>query len=166
MCIYSLIVSTLSLSNVPLHFNRIKIPCIIGTCFCDHLTPIWRWAYCVLECWVCRFTFCPKRERGEVWLVNRTRACRRRPGFFCFNKEDPYWLGEYSTYFLITGIGLVMWYLELHNCDFKGIGPSAIIKYISSLIAKKNSPPSNDQSDLGSRYDDYSNDQSDRNWRF
>ncbi|XP_011439033.3 uncharacterized protein [Magallana gigas] len=98
-------------------FRKFKIPMVFGDCLCDHLTPIWRWSYFVLECWVCRFTYCPKRERGEVWLVNRMRMLRRRPGFLCLNKEDPYFLGVYFPYFFILTVCVFLSLMGTYNCS-------------------------------------------------
>lgn len=97
--------------------NRFKIPMVFGDCLCDHLTPIWRWSYFVIECWVCRFTYCPKRDRGEVWFVNRMRMLRRRPGFLCLNKEDPYFLGVYFPYFFILTVCVFLSLMGTYNCS-------------------------------------------------
>lgn len=100
-----------------LFLNRFKIPLVCGDCICDHLTPIWRWSYFVLECWFCRFTYCPKRERGEVWFVNRMRMLRRRPGFLCLNKEDPYFLGVYFPYFFTLAVCVSLGLLGTYICS-------------------------------------------------
>lgn len=97
--------------------RKFKIPLVFGDCICDHLTPIWRWSYFVLECWICRFTYCPKRERGEVWFVNRMRMLRRRSGFLCLNKEDPYFLGVYFPYFFTMAVCAFLGLLGMYNCS-------------------------------------------------
>lgn len=105
------------LDNILCFCRKFKIPLVCGDCICDHLTPIWRWSYFVLECWFCRFTYCPKRERGEVWFVNRMRMLRRRPGFLCLNKEDPYFLGVYFPYFFTLAVCVSLGLLGTYICS-------------------------------------------------
>ncbi|XP_061179467.1 uncharacterized protein LOC133188103 [Saccostrea echinata] len=109
---------------------KIPLPCFLGYCILDHCTPVWRWMYCVLECWIGRLTICPKKERGEVWYVNRARRCRRRPGFFCINKEDPFWLGEYTMFILGLATVLTVYYVSIYLCFLPGAG----IKKLETLL--------------------------------
>ncbi|XP_061180344.1 uncharacterized protein LOC133188876 [Saccostrea echinata] len=105
---------------------KIPLPCFLGYCILDHFTPVWRWMYCVFECWIGRLTICPKKERGEVWCVNRIRRCRRRPGFFCINKEDPFWLGEYTVFILGLATVLTVHYVSIYLCFIPGGGSKAL----------------------------------------
>lgn len=111
--------------------RKFKIPMVFGDCLCDHLTPIWRWSYFVIECWVCRFTYCPKRDRGEVWFVNRMRMLRRRPGFLCLNKEDPYFLGVYFPYFFISALGVFLNLMGTYYCSLPFSGK---MKPVSEVV--------------------------------